>query len=164
MEKVYIDAASLKDCAAFFAPDVEMIFAGTTVYSMSVSEKNKKYQQYADEYDIHFLFDDDIPVIDFYTVPQVDIMAVDSNGGYIGTIGQVSDLESDALICYIDKNRNCYLAAENGADFLKRVSMWKEYLKPYEGIKIYNTKADAEKENPFWDGRKETRCNFRNKL
>lgn len=154
MEKLYIDAVSSKDCTAIFIRDVEVIFAGTTVYSMPVAEKNEEYQRYADEYDIHFLFDDDIPVIDFYTVPQVDIMAVDSNGGYIGTVGQISDLESNAPICYIDNHRNCYLAAENGADFLEHASVWKKHLKPYEGIKIYDTKADAEKEGRLFYERK----------
>lgn len=51
---------------------------GTTLYPMSVKDKNTEYQRYADTYDLKFIFDDDIPQIDFYTVPRVDIFAKDS--------------------------------------------------------------------------------------
>ena len=39
--------------------------------------------------------------VDFYAVPRVDIMAVDSRGGYIGTVGGLTDIESEFPICYI---------------------------------------------------------------
>ena len=116
MRKMYLDETETHECTSLFMRDVEIIHAGTTVYSMPVKEKNSEYEKFGNEYDIHFIFDDDIPHIDFYTIPQVDIMATDSLGGFIGTVGQISDLESDAPICYIDKERNCYLVAENAKD------------------------------------------------
>lgn len=42
---------------------------------MDVTDKNQEYQRYAKDYDIQFIFDDNIPNIEFYTVPQVDVMA-----------------------------------------------------------------------------------------
>ncbi|WP_245975473.1 hypothetical protein [Oceanobacillus chungangensis] len=74
---------------------------------MSVYHKNEEYQKYANDYDIQFIFDDDIPHLEFNTVPYVDIMAIDSNGGFIGTVGQQCDLESDAPICYINRDLEC---------------------------------------------------------
>ena len=145
MRKLYLDETEPHECMAIFMKDVEIIHAGTTIYSMPVKDKNAEYERYANEYDIHFIFDDDIPHIDFYTIPQVDIMATDSQGGFIGTIGQMSDLESDASICYIDNKRNCYLIVEKAKDFLKCVPMWKMCLKEYNGVTFYNSKSEAEK-------------------
>ena len=151
MKKLYFDATEKNECIAIFSPQAEIVSAGTTVYAMPIKDWNEEYQRYADEYDIHFIFDNALPHIDFYTVPQVDILAVDSNGGYIGTVGQQSDLESAAPICYIDKNRNCYLVANNGAAFLESVSAWKDNLKPYHEITFYKSKSDAEKVLTFVD-------------
>ena len=149
MKKVYLDVTELKECTSVWMKDVEIIRAGTTIYSMPIRHRNAEYQRYADEYDIHFIFDDNIPVIDFYTIPQIDILATDSNGGYIGTIGQMSDLESNAPIGYIDKDRRCYLISKTGKEFMERVSSWKDALEPYDEIKFYSSKADAMKENEF---------------
>lgn len=163
MKKLYLDETQAHECMSLFIKDAEIIHAGTTIYSMSVKEKNEEYERYADEYDIHFIFDDDIPHIDFYTVPQVDIMATDSQGGFIGTIGQMTDFESDAQICYIDNDRKCFLIAENAKDFLKCAPMWKSSLKEYNGVTFYNSKSDAEKAVEFIDSNK-SQSNFAFKM
>ena len=49
--------------------------------------------------------------LSFYTVPQVDVFATDSEGGLIGTVGSFTDLQSDLPICYINKNKECFLVA-----------------------------------------------------
>ena len=149
MKKLYLDRTEVHD--GVFVKDAEIIPAGTTIYFMSVKDKNAEYERYADEYDIHFIFENNIPLIDFYTIPQVDIMATDSQGGFIGTIGQTTDLHGDAPICYIDKDRNCYLIAGNGKDFLKCAPMWRNSLKEYNGVTFYNSKSDAEKVVEFID-------------
>lgn len=151
MRKLYLDETEAHECMSIFMKDAEIIRAGTTVYSMPVKEKNAEYEKFADEYDIYFIFDDDIPRVDFYTIPQVDIMATDSQGGFIGTIGQMTDLEGDAPICYIDHERNCYLAAENAKDFIKCAPIWKNCLKEYHGVTFYQSKSDAEKVVEFID-------------
>ena len=151
MKKVYLDQTQAHECMSIYMKDVEIIHAGTTIYSMPIKDKNAEYERFADEYDIHFIFDDDIPHIDFYTIPQVDIMAIDSQGGFIGTIGQMSDLKSDAQICYIDNRHNCYLIVEKSKDFLKYAPMWKNCLKEYNGVTFYNSKSEAEKDVEFLD-------------
>lgn len=148
MKTIYLDAVGSKKKGAIgvFVQDTRVVWTGTTVYSMSVKEKNDEYRRYADEYDIHFIFDDEIPVIDFYTVPRVDILALDSEGGFIGTVGQESDLQSDAPICYINRDRECFLIAENGQEFLKCAASWKKNKKPYDGITFYRSREEAQKE------------------
>lgn len=151
MRKVYLDQTETTMCMSVFVRDVEVIMAGTTISSMSVKHKNKEYQRYADEYDIHFIFDDNIPTLDFYTIPQVDIFATDSNGGYLTSLGQIVDLEGKAPICYIDQNHNCFLIADNGKEFLENVGRWKILLKPCADVEFYASKEEAKKKYEFLD-------------
>ena len=61
----------------------------------------------------------------------------------------MSDLESKAPIGYIDKDRNCYLIAENGTEFLNNAFSWYENRKDYEEITVYVSKEAAMNENEF---------------
>lgn len=143
MRKVYLDRTQMKTCTGIFLKDAEVILTGTTVYAMPVKDKNEEYQRFAKEYDIHFIFEDDVPAVDFYTVPMVEIFALDSAGGYIGSVGQPADLEQDIPICYIGKEKKCYLAAANGKEFLENVYQWKKYLISYSEIEIFESLEEA---------------------
>lgn len=151
MRKVYLDETKSSSCMSVFINDAEVIKAGATIYAMPVSDKNSEYQRYADEYDIHFIFEDNIPTIDFYTIPQVDIFAEDSDGGFIGSIGQMTDFQSDAVICYINKNRKCFFAAKDGKDFLQNVRQWKNSLMSCDDVEIFSSKEEAERKYEFLD-------------
>lgn len=149
VRKVYLDITEFTEATSVFVKDAEVILAGTTINSMSANDRNKEYQRYASDYDIHFIFDDCIPYMGFYTVPLVDIMAKDSVGGFIGTVGQKCDLESNAPICYINTDLECFLIASSGKEFLENIESWKNNLKPYDKITIYGSKGEAEKELEF---------------
>lgn len=150
-KKAYLDMTELKSCTSIWMKDTEIIQAGTTVYSMSSKHKNEEYERFAREYDIHFIFDDNIPVIDFYTIPRVDIFAVDSEGGCIGTVGEMTDLEGNAPICYIDSDRKCYLLCNSGKKFLQNASSWKALQESYKIVEVYLSKEEAMKNNNFLD-------------
>ena len=149
MKTYYYDVTGENTATSVFVRDAEVIRAGTTVSSMSPRHRNVVYQQMGVEYDIHFLFDDALPEISFYTVPQVDIFAVDCAGGFLGTLGRCTDFDSDAPICYIDNEQRCYLAAENGRALLTGKAAWKWELVPYEGIEVYASREEAEKAHEF---------------
>ncbi|GIN41215.1 hypothetical protein [Heyndrickxia oleronia] len=151
MRKVYLDRTELTGAINVNLKDTEVIPAGTTIYPMSAHDKNEEYQKYANDYDIQFIFDDDIPHLEFYTVPYVDIMAKDSKGGYIGTVGKQCDLKSEASICYINRDLECLIISENVKDFLSNIGTWQENLKPYDKITVYRSKAEAETELEFID-------------
>ena len=150
MKKVYLDRTESKNaCIGVFVKDAEVIAAGTTVYAMSKKDKNAEYERYAKEYGIHFIFEDEIPEISFYAVPQIDIFASDGRGGLFGTVGGISDFSADAPICYVDKNLGCFLAAKNGDLFLKTADSWKEQLIPYEEIVFYRSVEEAKQQLEF---------------
>jgi hypothetical protein len=151
MRKVYLDRTELTGAINVNLKDTEVIPAGTTIYPMNVYHKNEEYQKYANDYDIQFIFDDDIPHLEFYTVPYVDIMAKDSKGGFIGTVGQQCDLKSDAPICYINRHLECLIISENGEEFLSNIESWQDNLKPYDKITVYRSKVEAEMELEFID-------------
>ena len=153
MRKVYLDRTGTDNCISLFVSDREVIPAGTTIYYMDIEDENEEYKKCAD-YGIHFIFEDNIPTVPFYTVPQVDILARDGEGGFIGTVGQVSDLDSDAPICYINRDQECFLIAKNGREFLNIMDSWKNHLLPYDDIIFYNSKSEAERELEFIGGLK----------
>ncbi len=129
----------------------DIITAGNTVYSMQTKDKNDEYQKIAEKYDVHFIFEDNIPQIDFYTIPYIDIMATDSLGGYIGTIGEISDFESEAPICYISKEKQCYMVADNFKAFMQHLDSWKNQMTIEESVIFYKTKSEAKSANIFLD-------------
>lgn len=148
--KKYLDMSEA-DGMGIFTKGIELTAAGTTVYSMSVRDKNAEYEKIAKEYDIHFIFDDHVPKIDFYTIPYINIMAADSFGGYLGTIGEMGGIESKAPVCYISKDRKCYLAADNLKMLMQQLDSWKEKMTEIEDVTFYKTKEDAKAVNDFVD-------------
>ena len=76
-------------------------------------------------------------------------MAWDSEGGYIGTFGGTTDMESDLPICYIDKDRKTYLIAADLKEFLENCKNWKSELKLCEAIEIFTSKEEANKKYTF---------------
>ena len=151
MKKLYVDMTENNSCSSIFMKDTEIIRAGVTIYSMPVADRNREYQKLADDHDVHFIYDDDNISADFYTIPYVDIMATDSDGGYICTIGEMSDLDSKAPICYIDKNKKVFLIAEDFKTFLANADSWKMSLVPYDEITFFASKEEAEKEYEFFE-------------
>ena len=59
------------------------------------------------------------------------------------------DLQSDLPICYINKNKDCFLIANSGKEFLETTKHWKNNLKPYNEVIFYESKLEAEKELRF---------------
>lgn len=151
MRKVYLDTTQTDMCISVYVNDAEVVLAGASVNTMSVKHKNSEYQKFAEKYDVHFIFADDVPKVDFYTVPMVDIFAVDSAGGYVGSVGQFTDLEADIPICYIDAEKRCYLIATNGNDFLSKVGNWKADLIPNTDIEFFDSLEIAQKKFEFLD-------------
>lgn len=143
----YLDMTRVDGCFGVIAESGEdIIFTGVSVNSMPLSVKRKEGEAYADfarKYDIHFIFDDEIQEIDFYTVPRIDIAAVDSDGGYIASVGQPFDLTDKVPLVYISKARECYLITEDSRKFLSLVAGWKAEFTPFSGIKIYDSKDSA---------------------
>ncbi|MDE5823331.1 MAG: hypothetical protein K2N44_14955 [Lachnospiraceae bacterium] len=108
---------------------------------------------------MHFIFDDMNVDVDFYTIPRIDIMAVDSQNGYIATIGEMSSLDSNASICYIDQDKKAYLIAQNAREMFKNIAHWRAELKQYDGVQFFQTKEEAQEvmdqyglEKVLWKG------------
>ena len=143
MEKLYLDRTEIPDNMAIIVRKAEIIETGTTIYSMSVREDNELYRKFAEEYDIRFIFDDRIPVVEFYAVPRLDIFATDSRGGYFVTVGSCFD--RDLPVYYMDAAGDFFLVAESGSAFVENAPNWRAVLKPWAGVEIFPTK-DAAKE------------------
>ncbi len=151
MRNVYLDVTQIKGSIGVYVRDAEVIWAGARINAMPVSLRDGEYARFAKEYDIHFIFEDSLPAVDFYTIPMVDIFAVDSSGGYLGSVGMMADLQGDAPICYIDAAKNCYLAAANGPEFLAKLPEWKSSWTPCTGITFFESLEAAQEKYEFID-------------
>lgn len=141
----YIDIGQWNgECVSVFVRGMEICWAGNRVCSMPVRCKNEEYRRLAEEYDIHFIFDDHVPTLDFYTVPYVEIMAEDSLGGYIGTVGEMAGLDSLAPVCYISRERSCCLIGENIREWLERLDSWREGWTRTQDVAVFRSKEEAE--------------------
>ncbi len=154
--KRYIDATK-SGCIAIYAKDeevkpIEIVQAGTTIYSMPIKDR-KDYLMIEEKSGVFFIFDGCIPQVDFYAVPRIDIFARDNQGGYFGTIGNISDLEDlKALICYIDINKNVFKVANCMREFIFPTDTIIEriqHMKPISGITLCSSLKEANERYEF---------------
>lgn len=151
----YMDMTQVKGCFGVIPENGEVIvLTGVSVNSMPLSVKRKEgevYDDFARKYGIHFIFDDCIPAIDFYTVPKIEVAATDNVGGFIASVGEPFSLHDSVPLIYISAERKAYLITEDSREFLSIASKWKEKLTPYDGITLYKSKEDARKEYQIVD-------------
>ena len=134
---------------------LELLWAGKNILSMPASDRRERaYQILAEEYDVRFIFDDEIPEMDFYPIPQLSIFAVDHVGGCFGSTNVNVDLsEEDAPIYYVNNKLQCFRLAANLLEFIHLVEShqldWKSGVA--EEIKIYPSFEAAKKEILYYD-------------
>lgn len=133
-------------------PETTIIPTGTTIRVMDSHEKLEYiglYEKLARDFDINFIFDDAIPEIRFYAVPQVDIFAIDSFGGYWATIGGTTDIGNEkAPICFIDNEHHVFLISESFRNFIYPLDNIGERIEKkilIDNITFYDSKDDAKK-------------------
>ena len=152
-KKLYLDMTDPELAGtAIMIKGTEIIPAGTTVYSMPVSDKNSEYDHLASDRDIHFIFDDSVLEITFYTIPHIDIFAYDSIGGLLGTVNGITDIESDKQIIYIDAEKRCYVAGQSLKHFLGKGKHWRDSMKMWKKIQFYASAEEAKSHNEFYRG------------
>jgi len=149
--KMYFDRTALASNIGWVvSPGIELVPVGTSICYMSANDDNKVYQRYASEHDLRFIFEDNIPEIDFFAVPQLDVFARNSNGGFFATLGGETDIESmDAAICFISKERVCFTIAPNLKEFMQKIDSkcdWMFESPETEGVILYPSKETAKSE------------------
>lgn len=151
----YLDMTQVKGCFGVIPENGEVIvLTGVSVNSMPLSVKRKEgeaYDDFARKYGIHFIFDDCIPEIDFYTVPKIEVAATDGDGGFIASVGEPFSLRDSVPLIYISAERKAYLITEDSRKFLSIASKWKEKLTPYDGVALYASIEDALKDYSIID-------------
>lgn len=151
MDTYYFDFSNQTDAVSVFIKDANLLPAGISIYEMPFAFKNETYEQFAEKYDVHFIFSDLVPVVSFYAVPFLSVFAVDSSGGMIASLGALTDFESDAKIVYLSTNKSVYLISENAREFIKNISSWKENLAPFSGVELFSDIRQAKGKYRFWD-------------
>lgn len=151
---LYMDFSGTKGAIGFISDGEPVICVGVNIDAMPMRVKKKEwelYQQFARENDVHFLFEDNIPTVDFYAVPRVDIAATDSDGGLIASVGEAFSLQCSVPLIYISPKRECFLITADSTQFLSIAPQWKKYLVPYDGVTLYPSKEAAKADFPITD-------------
>ena len=149
---IYMDFSGTDGAIGFISDGEPVIAVGVSIHAMPMSVKKKEwelYRQFAIDNDVHFLFEDNVPVVDFYAVPRVNIAAVDSEGGFIGSVGEIFDLSASVPLVYISPQRECFLITQDSTNFLSMASEWKQHLIPYCGVTLYPSKEAAMADFPI---------------
>lgn len=149
-----MDFSNTEGAIGFISDGEPVIPVGVSINAMPMGVKKKDwalYQQFAKENDVYFLFEDNVPIVDFYAVPRVDIAATDSCGGFIASAGEPFSLQDKIPLIYISPKRECFLITADSSKFLSIASKWREYLVPYENVKLYPTKDAARADFPITD-------------
>lgn len=108
----------------------DIIYAGKFVLPMPISDR-AEISLFSDEYDVCFIFDDNIPNLQFYPVPQLFIFAIDSFGGCFASTNIEMNIEKTAPIYYIEKNFKAHYLSPSLKKFLELVvfnPLWKKEL------------------------------------
>lgn len=149
METRYLDITLFAGNFGFFSTAYTIIPAGTKITAMPTHDKNTEYERYANDYDIHFIFEDNLPTLNIYTVPAVEVFANDRSGGLFGQL--YTDLENHSFpIIYINTKNESFLVAESIEYFLQIASVWTQHLIPIH-LTCYPSKMAAENELHFLD-------------
>lgn len=152
MRTIYYDMNDITAGAiGVFMRDTKVLPAGVTISSESAAARQdatvmRAFAQFARK-DVHFIFRDEEPEIDFYAVPRLDVFARTSEG-LLATLGESSDPEGGAPIVLIDREMNVRRAARNMMDLLTSTN-WKDGVGEERDVKLYSSREAAEAELEF---------------
>ena len=143
----YFDMTNVHGCIGFIPENGEkIVLTGVSISAMPLSVKRKEaqaYEQFAQAYGIRFLFEDDTPNVPFYSVPRLDIAAVDDSGGFIASVVEPFCLDESVPLVYISKECRCYLITDDSTKLLSIAHCWRDQLQPYAEVQLFPTKDDA---------------------
>ncbi len=143
MDKIYVDMTKPKYnniAVGFYVKDHEVIPCGTVIQHVDADKNSDKYVDFK-QYDIRFIMDDYMPEVPFYTVPYTELIAKDSKGGWFGLI--------DKRVCYFSSKFECFDVAESLDEFIANAESWRSSLVFRSDVKVYDSRAAAEKEIEF---------------
>ena len=135
--------------------------AGTTLYRSPARDRLRPEAtvllQALQQADIRLIFDDEpIEKPAFYAVPQVDLFARDSRGGWYASVGGSTDPDSDSdlPICHIAADRAVTLVAPNLSNFFQRISAHPSeplLCKPISVLTFYPSREPTSRHVTFED-------------
>lgn len=153
MKRIYYDYEQFRGedgPTSLFIKDAEAIPAGTEIYAMPVEDKSDEYDLVSKKNGIHFIFEDNVPMKLFYSVPYLCIFATDGGNGFFAC-RQIPDLMFEEPIYYIPGRKKVYRVADSLEELISGSLSWQEKLCLAKKIKLYDSRAKAEINEPFVD-------------
>ncbi len=154
-EETYYHMTSNGPNYIFFASNKKPVFTGVTLHPMFSSRRyleaeQEIIQRLARDHHIYLNLDPQTS-FEFYTVPHVEVFAVDDNG-YLVSLESGFSFDSEDPVYYISKDKQCFLAAKSGKELLDKGIHWKDTLIPDDKtIQLFSSRQDAEKKYTIHD-------------
>lgn len=150
-KRLYFDVSQPAHLSSVEGDSARVAAAGTVVSAISEHDyqHDDTYRIIAENHDIHFIVESNIPNIEFYSVPALNIFAYDSKGGLYASVGGTADIsDTKHSICYI-KNKEVYPIAHSFKEFILPIESITKRLKKHrtksDDIKLFSSKEDAMK-------------------
>lgn len=134
--------------------DNKFCFSGTDTSFCRLEEEDKKeLQKFSLKENLRFILDIE-EKIPFYSIPFVDVFAADDSG-YFAIAGEGVNSQSGSIIYYIDKENKLWVTNKTFraffSNFLESPACYEKLKSKMKrqtngNIKIFQTRADAEKE------------------
>ena len=96
MRTIYVDCGEVSQSGplGIFSCEVQILYAGTVLHTeqAKVRAEVPQYQEMAERAGVFFFFEDeDIPNAPFFTVPYMELVARDRDGGWYGRAESIGD-------------------------------------------------------------------------
>lgn len=131
MKERYINIENNSNTTFFFDTNPKKnIFCGKLIIPSPANEKDSPVHHILkNKLHIHFIFDDDIPEINFFPIPSLAVFATNNKGIFASSNLDVDLNEKNAPIFFIDLNRKSFLIAMNLRELFAKLIYHPEELK-----------------------------------
>lgn len=149
MRTIYFDMGELNRFGALglLSSEAKVLPAGTVIHTeqAKVRKELPQYQEMAKRAGVFFFFEDeDIPNAPFFTVPYMELVARDRDGGWYGRAESIGD----GVYC-VTPDGAVFLVSEGMERFSGRLLAGeevRELWEPVPELRVYPSKAEAARE------------------
>ena len=142
--KIYCDLTQEETCVGILpSPGTELILTGTLVHTEPEALRGFPLAvRLAEGCDVHFWFGQ-VPEAPFYTVPQTEVFARDSRGGYFAAADHPA-LDWSGPLYYIDGGLVCHRLTPAGKNLAGAGESWRQTMVISGEVQVFPDRAAAE--------------------
>ena len=148
----YLDKQGMAGVGIFLRGKT-VVFTGTSIHRENAAYRDCPATEPFRKAGFYFFYSDDPWEPDFYAVPAVLVVGHDNAGGCFATTEPDFALGKDVPLFYISPERRAYAIQARSSRLPAGEFPWKDNLLPTDAVKIFRSRAMAEREFAIHDGK-----------